>query len=91
MLTLQSAPENVYVADLVEGKKATPVYWHPKIVGELRNSVTNLDFFNTDYFRDNFELSRDQDTDIFDKLKNSEKLESNQTKFIKVKDRKKVE
>ena len=65
MLTLQEAPENVFVADLVEGKKKQKVYWHPKLNKELRNSVRDLGFFNTDYFRDNFELSTEQAADIF--------------------------
>ena len=85
MLTLHKADENVYVCDLVEGKKRTPVYWHPKINAEMRNSVTDLNFFNDDYFRDRFELSRDQAVDIFDKLGRGETLESNQSKFFKVK------
>ena len=85
MLTLQKSDGNVFVCDLVEGKKRTPVFWHPKIKSELRNSVTDLDFFNNDYFRDQHELSFEQSSDIFQKLKAGETLETNQSKFFKVK------
>lgn len=85
MLTLHDSEENVFICDLVEGKKRSRVYWHPKINTEMRNSVEDLDFFNTDYFRDNFELSREQASDIFEKLKSDDTLESNQSKFFKVK------
>lgn len=85
MLTLQKSDQNVYICDLVEGKKKTPVYWHPKLNKDMRNSVDNLDFFNTEYFRDQHELSGDQAVDIFDRLKVGETLETNQSKFFKVK------
>jgi len=85
MLTLHSSDENVYICDLVEGKTRTPVYWHPKINADMRNTVQNFDFFNTEYFRDNFELSRAQASDIFEKLQKNDTLETNQGKFFKVK------
>ena len=85
MLTLHDSAENVFVCNLIEGKKKTPVYWHPKINAAMRNSVTDLAFFNTDYFRDQYELSREQASDIFEKLQGGETLESNQSKFFKVK------
>ena len=85
MLTLHSSAENVYICDLVEGKKKTPVYWHPKINSSLRNSVSDLSFFDTDYFRDQFELSREQSDSIFQHLKGGTTLETNQSKFFKVK------
>ena len=85
MLTLHNSDENVFVCNLVEGKKKTPVYWHPKINAAMRNSITDLAFFNTDYFRDQYELSREQASDIFEKLQNGQTLESNQSKFFKVK------
>ena len=85
MLTLHDSDENVEVCEMVDGKTRQPVYWHPRITSEMRNSVEDLNFFNTDYFRDQFELSRDQATDIFDRLKNDETLETNQSKFFKVK------
>ena len=85
MLTLHDADENVEVCEMVDGKSRQPVYWHPRITTELRNSVENLSFFNTGYFRDQFELSREQATDIFDRLKADETLETNQSKFFKVK------
>ena len=85
MLTLHNSPDNVFVCNLVEGKQKTPVYWHPKINSELRNSVTDVGFFNTEYFRDRYELSREQASDIFDRLQRNETLETNQSKFFKVK------
>ena len=85
MLTLHKSDDNVYVCDLVENKQVTPVFWHPKINADLRNSVTDLDFFNDEYFRDRFELSREQASDIFGSLKKGGTLESNQSKFFKVK------
>ena len=85
MLTLHASDENVHICDMVEGKKRTPVFWHPKINKDIRNSVENFDFINTDYFRDNFELSKAQASDIFEKLQHDETLETNQSKFFKVK------
>ena len=85
MLTLHESAENVFICNLLEGKKRTPVYWHPKINADMRNSVTDLDFFNNEYFRDSFELSQDQASNIFNTLKKGSTLESNQSKFFKVK------
>ena len=85
MLTLHNSQENVFICNLVEGKKKTPVYWHPKINPELRNDVSDYGFFNTDYFRDQFELSREQASDIFESLHSGGTLETNQSKFFKVK------
>ena len=47
MLTLKSDPDNIIVAEIRHGKKkkTTPLYWHPVIKPELRNSIENLDYF----------------------------------------------
>ena len=61
------------------------MYWHPTINEELMNSVSDLNSFNTNHFRDRFELSKEQSEDIFHSLAADNVLERNQSKFFKVK------
>ena len=49
------------------------------------NSVSDLNSFNTNHFRDRFELSKEQSQDIFHSLAADDVLERNQSKFFKVK------
>ena len=86
MLTLQEDVENTKICELMENKKRTPIYWHPRMRKDLRSAVDNLDSFNTEKFRDRFELSKDQANDIFSGLKNEEVCEHNQSKYFKCKD-----
>jgi hypothetical protein len=85
MLTLTNHPENTQICVLVQGTKKTPVYWHPKINENLMNTVENLSSFNTDYFRDRFELSKTQSEEIFESLKKDNVCEHNQAKYFKCK------
>ena len=86
MLTLKPDPENVQICILKDGKRKTPIYWHPKVKDDLRSMVEDLQSFNTNAFRDRFELSRDQSNRIFDSLRKDEVCSQHQSKFFKCKD-----
>ena len=83
MLTLRDDPENVKICELINKKKKIPIFWYPKERSEYRNSVENLESFNTEKFRDRFELSKDQSSNIFTGLKKDCVFEKNQSKFFK--------
>ena len=85
MLTLHKTDKTVQIAKLVEGRRVTPVYWNPTQQETLMNSVHDIGTFNDAYFRDRFELSESQATDIFSGLAEERVLESNQAKYFKVK------
>ena len=85
MLTLHKTDSTIQIATLVEGRSVTPIFWHPVEKEELMNSVTDLGTFNDIYFRDRFELSDQQATDIFTGLANDAVVEKNQSKYFKVK------
>ena len=85
MLTLKPHDENTEVATLVVGKKKTSVWWHPIENDDLRNAVTDVGAFNTSRFRDRFELSSAQATEIFDGLRKNEVVEQHQQKYFQVK------
>ena len=86
MITLADDHDNVEICKLHEKKKKTPVYWHPRIRKDLRSAVENLNSFNTEKFRDRFELSQDQASNIFGGLKTNDVCETHQTKFFKCKE-----
>ena len=88
MLTLTENPENILLMKMKaeKGKESTPVYWHPTIKPELRNSVESLDhFFKNDTFRDRFELSGPEASEIQASLERDEVCCSYQKKFFKCK------
>jgi len=85
MLTLTKKDNTIQIAKLVEGRSVTPIYWHPTQTDELMNSVHDLGTFNDSYFRDRFELSGDQASEIFQGLAEERVVERNQSKFFKVK------
>lgn len=85
MLTLQKTDQTVQIARLVEGRRVTPVYWHPTQEETLMNAVHDLGTFNDSYFRDRFELSSEQATDIFKGLAEERVVEKNQAKYFRVK------
>ena len=67
MLSLTKHPDNVLIANMrpEKGRDVTPVYWHPTIKPELRNSVESLDyFFKNEDFRDRYELSEEEANEI---------------------------
>ena len=65
MLTLHKTNDSQLIAELVKGRKRTPVYWYPTVNESLMNSVEDLHAFNNGYFRDRFELSKEQAAEIF--------------------------
>ena len=83
MLTLIQDKKNVLVCYIRKGKKRTPVYYHPVIKDSLRNSVDNLDyFFKDENFRDEFQLNRQEATDIQKCLETGQVCEQFQKKKI---------
>lgn len=85
MITLTKHPDNILIAKLVKGKKSTPVWWHPTEQEHLRNAVTDLTSFDTERFRDRFELTGEQSRDIFGGIKQNTVVEHHQSKFFLVK------
>ena len=85
MLTLHKNTETKEICMLVEGKKRIPIYWFPIHKKELRNSVDNLNSFNSEDFRDVHELSKEQANDIFKGLASNAVTEKHQSKYFKVK------
>ena len=86
MITLTNDTENVKICELHEKRKKTPIFWHPRMRKDLRSAVENLNSFNTEQFRDRFELSEDQATSIFSGLKTNDVCEHHQSKFFKCKE-----
>lgn len=71
MLTLSNHPDNIEILNIrpKKGKEITPVFWHPILNKQLRNSVESLEyFFNNELFRDRFELSKQEANDIQESL-----------------------
>ena len=85
MLTLHKNENTVQICELVDKKTKIPVYWHPTFKEELLNDVEDLTGFNDDYFRDRFELSKEQADSIFAGLKTDSVDETQQSKYFKVK------
>ena len=85
MLTLTKKDNTIQIAKLVERRSVTPIYWHPTQTAELMNAVHDVGTFNNAYFRDRFELSEEQATNIFDGLANEKVVERHQAKYFKVK------
>ena len=78
MLTLQKNKQNIKIANMVQNKKKIPIFWHPTIKDDLMNNVADLRSFNDTYFRDRFELSKEQADDIFTGLRESMVVEKHQ-------------
>lgn len=88
MLTLSEHPENIELLNIrpEKGKDTTPVYWHPILNKELRNSVETLDyFFKSERFRDRYELSDQESFDIQEALSNDRVCSTSQKKFFRCK------
>ena len=87
MLTLKPHPENIEICKLVsgKGKRYTPIYYHPRIETNMMNAVEDLNSFNHEDFRDDFELSQEQANNIFDSLKKEVVHENMQSKYFQVK------
>ena len=86
MLTLHDHPDNVFICNLVDGKKKHKIMWHPRKDIKLRMSVDSLDGFNTERFRDRFKLSKSQADEIITHIKQKTTPEGGlQSRFFKVK------
>jgi len=88
MLTLTQHPDNLEIIQMrpEKGKDSTPVYWHPTLKNELRNSMESLDyFFKNDRFRDRYELSEEEAHDIQEALSNDCVCSKHQKKYFKCK------
>ena len=88
MLTLTKHPENVEIIQMrpEKGKDSNPVYWHPIIRTELRNSMESLDyFFKNGDFRDRYELSEEEASEIQHALSEDRVCSQYQKKYFKCK------
>jgi len=87
MLTLHKNKNTHVLCQIVSGRKKTDLYYHPTEEHKLMNAVEDLSVFNTQDFRDNFELSKSQANLIFEALNREEDVEEDklQAKFFKVK------
>jgi len=88
MLSLTKHPDNVLIANMrpEKGRDVTPVYWHPTIKPELRNSVESLDyFFKNEDFRDRYELSEEEANEIQQALNDDCVCSKHQKKYFKCK------
>jgi hypothetical protein len=88
MLTLTETPESTFVAWIYENRKRKKKIWyHPFRDVKLRNSVDNLESFNTETFRDRFRITRPQATSIIDHLTNKTEPDEKHlhNKFFKIK------
>jgi hypothetical protein len=89
MLTLKKHPDNVEICKLKvgKGKKTVPVFWHPVRNKDLRLSVTDVNTFNSELFRDRFRLSKGQADEIIAGIKNDTTPEGSglHQKYFKVK------
>ena len=52
------------IALLVDGKSETPIYWYPYRDAERKIQVANIQEYNTEDFRDRFNLSKAQAEEI---------------------------
>ena len=86
MLTLTDHPDNVQIAELIDGTKRTPIYFHPRKNVDLKIHVEDISEFNTEEFRERFAITRVQASEIMDHLKNDTEPEGSlQSVFFKVK------
>ena len=71
MLTFK-AEGGTPIALLVDGKSETPIYWYPFRDPERKIQVANIQEYNTEDFRDRFNLSKGQADEIIKNIKNEE-------------------
>ena len=88
MLTLEKSKEAKEICKIVGGRKQS-LYYYPIEDIRYMNSVEDLHAFNTQDFRDNFEITKTQATQIFDILNgddaNVEIPNSLHTKYFAIK------
>ena len=86
MLTLTSHPENIKIAELIDGKSRSAIYFHPKKNADLQIQVDDIATFNTTEFRERFRITRLQANEIMNHLRNDTEPEGGlQSNFFKVK------
>ena len=87
MLTLHKNKNTRVLCQIVSGRKKIDLNYHPTEEVKFMNAVEDLQTFNTQHFRDNFELSKAQAELIFNALNNDDDIEEErlQAKFFKVK------
>ena len=87
MLTLHKNKNTRVLCQIVSGRKKIDLNYHPTEEVRFMNAVEDVTVFNTQDFRDNFELSKTQADIIFKALNNDEDIEEEklQGKFFKVK------
>ncbi len=85
MLTLTEHPENVHILSMKpdKGRDEQKIWWHPTQSKELRNSMESLDpFFKSETFRDRFELSEQEASEIQSALNKDTVCCKHQKKFF---------
>jgi len=86
MLTLTDHPSNIQIAELIDDKKRTPIYFHPKKNPALQIQVENIAEFNTEEFRERFSITRKQADEIVTHLQSGTEPEGSlQSIYFKVK------
>jgi len=88
MITLTKQPESSFIAWIyVKNKRKQPIFYHPYRDISLRNSVDNLESFNTEVFRDRFRITKIQANEIIAHLKKKTEPEEKTilNKFFKIK------
>ena len=88
MLTFVDGKEHTVISDIKQknSRKTTPLYWSPVIQPDLRNSIDDLGYyFGNEDFRDRFELSGHQATEIKTALESDCVCEKFQQKHFKCK------
>ena len=87
MLTLHKNKNTRVLCQIISGRKKIDLNYHPTEEVKFMNAVEDLQTFNTQHFRDNFELSKAQAELIFNALNNDDDIEEErlQAKFFKVK------
>ena len=81
MLTLKPHKDNVEICKMVKGRARHPIFFHPVENETLMNSVENISSFDLPDFRDTFELSSTQSSEIFNHLRSKTTPENNKSFF----------
>ena len=84
MLSLSKDKYTPKICDIVKGKRVIDsVYWHPTYSDKHANKLEDVLEFNTEGFRDMFELSNNQAIEFLQGVESGNVIEN--SKFFKVK------